>query len=93
MDDEVIVTLSLEDGTELECTVIGVYEAGGRDYIALQPADDEEADVLLYRYLEDDIKGPGIDMIESDEEYEIASDGFDEWLDSLEFDELAGDDE
>ena len=31
---------------------------------------------------------PELITIESDEEYEIASDGFDEWLDNLEFEEL-----
>ncbi len=36
---------------------------------------------------------PILDNIEDDEEYEAASDGFDEWLDSLEYDELVSEDE
>ena len=35
----------------------------------------------------------GDDYDEDDEEYEAASDGFDEWLDSLEYDELVSEDE
>lgn len=31
---------------------------------------------------------PQIDMIEGDEEYEIAADRFDEWLDEQEFDDM-----
>ncbi|MDD6325423.1 MAG: DUF1292 domain-containing protein, partial [Lachnospiraceae bacterium] len=36
---------------------------------------------------------PILDNIEDDEEYEAASDGFDEWLDSLEYDELVSEDD
>ena len=36
----------------------------------------------------DVMNAPELITIESDEEYEIASDGFDEWLDNLEFEEL-----
>ena len=36
---------------------------------------------------------PKLENIESDEEYEIASDAFDELLDSMEYDELVSEDE
>ena len=35
---------------------------------------------------------PGLDNILDDEEYELASDAFDEWLDSHEFDDLVYED-
>ena len=95
-NEEMTVTLTLEDGSDLECVVLTIFEAGDHDYIALLPLDGKEAEdgeVFLYRYKEDAEGNPELDNIISDEEYEIASDGFDEWLDSLEFDELAGDDE
>ena len=90
-DGEFTVTLSLDNGEELECAVITIFEAGDNDYIALLPLEGEEADegeAFLYRYSETDNGEPVLDNIESDEEYDIVSDAFDEFLDSQEFDEL-----
>ena len=94
--EEMTVTLTLDDGSEVECVVLTIFEAGDRDYIALLPTEGAEADegeVYLYRYEEDADGNPSLDNIEDDEEYEAASDGFDEWLDSLEYDELVSEDE
>ncbi len=95
-DDEMYVTLTLEDDSEVECVVITIFEAGDRDYIALLPTDDgdsEEGEVYLYRFDEDEEGNPSLSNIESDEEYEVVADRFDEWLDEQEFKEIAGDDE
>lgn len=95
-DDEMYVTLTLEDDSEVECVVITIFEAGDRDYIALLPTDDgdtEEGEVYLYRYDEDEEGNPSLSSIESDEEYEVVADRFDEWLDEQEYKEIAGDDE
>ena len=43
--------------------------------------------MYIYRYHQEN-GTPILENIENDEEYEAASDGFDEWLDSLEYDEL-----
>ncbi len=94
-DDEMYVTLELDDGSEVECVVITILEADGRDYIVLLPEDGKEAEegeVFLYRYEEDADGNPNLTNIESDEEYEIVADRFDEWLDSQEYDEIVGDD-
>ena len=93
--EEMTVTLTLDDGSELECVVLTIFEAGGRDYIALLPLegeDAEEGEVYLYRYTEID-GNPDLQNIEDDEEYEIAADAFDELLDSMEYDELVSEDE
>ncbi len=87
MDDDVIVTLTFEDGEE-DFRIITIFEANDREYIALQPAEDEEADVLIYRYYEGEDGEPCLDMIEDEDEYDEAADVLDEWLDELEFDEL-----
>ena len=94
--EEMTVTLTLDDGSELECVVLTIFEAGNREYIALLPLDGREADdgeVYLYRYLEDAQGNPDLENIESDEEYEIVADAFDELLDTEEYDELVGEDE
>ena len=95
-DEEMTVTLTLDDGTDLECVVLTIFEAADKEYIALLPLDGNEAEdgeVYLYRYTEDAEGNPDIQNIESDEEYEIVADAFDELLDEQEYDEIVGEDE
>lgn len=90
-DDRDTVTLTLEDDSEVECAVVTIFEAAGREYIALLPLDgieSEEGEVYLYRFKENGDGEPDLQNIESDDEYEAASDAFDEWLDAQEYDEL-----
>ena len=94
--EEMTVTLTLDDGSEIECVVLTIFTAGERDYIALLPmegAEAEEGEVYLYRYVEDINGNPDLENIDSDEEYEIVADAFDELLDSAEYDELVSEDE
>ena len=89
-NEEITVTLTVDNDEVLECAVLTIYEAGGRQYIALLPLDEngeEEGDVYIYRYIETDPENPDLENIEDDEEYEIAADAFDEWLDEQEFEE------
>lgn len=83
------VTLTLENDKELECEILTIYTAAGREYIALAPQDESLDDIVyLYRYIDHGDDEPELQLIEEDEEYEIASDGFDEWLDTMEFQEM-----
>ena len=50
-DEADIITLEFEDGTELECEIMGVFDYSGKDYIALIPLDDSD-DVYIYGYNE-----------------------------------------
>ena len=64
--EEMTVTLTLDDGSEVECVVLTIFEAGDRDYIALLPtegAEAEEGEVYLYRYEEDEDGNPSLDNI------------------------------
>ncbi len=93
--DQLTVTLTLEDGGDVECLVLTIFEAAGRDYIALLPLEGEAAEdgeVFLYRYVEDEEGNSDIENIDSDEEYDIASDAFDELLDDEEFDDFIEED-
>ena len=95
-NEEMTVTLTLDDGSDLECVVLTIFEAGDKDYIALLPLDGneaEEGEVFLYRYSEDADGNPELDNIISDEEYEIVADAFDELLDEAEYDEIVGEDD
>lgn len=93
--DDYTVTLTIDDDSEIECQVITIYEACGHDYIALLPLTGEEAEtgnVFLYRFSIEDGE-PVLENIFTDEEYDIASDGWDEYLDTIEFDELVTEDD
>ncbi len=96
-EEEMNVTLTLDDGSTVECVVLTIFEASnGKDYIALLPIEGPEAEtgeVYLYRYSEDENGTPDLANIEDDEEFEIVSDVFDEFLDEQEYDELVDEDE
>ena len=95
-DEEVTVTLTLEDDSEIECSVVTIFDAGEHSYIALLPTTGEDAEsgtVYLYRYVETEDGEPELENIADDDEYELASEAFDEFLDSSEFDELITEDE
>ena len=50
------ITLPLDDDSELDCAVIGIFPYEEKDYIALLPLKgdevDEDASVLIYEYAE-----------------------------------------
>ena len=69
----------------MECQILTIFEADGRDYIALLPVDEDEqpnedGEVFIYRYSEDAREILPWRIIEDDEEYEVVSDRFDELL-------------
>ena len=88
--DDLFVTLELEDGTEIETQVITIFEVEGQDYIVLIPEDqveEEEGEVYIYRYFESEDGEPGLDNIETEEEFEMVSEIFDQLVEDGEFDE------
>ena len=91
-DEDLFVTLTLDDDTEVDCLVVSIFEAeNGQDYIALLPTEgpeNEEGEVYLYRYKVEGNNEPVLENIESDEEYELVSEAFDEELDAMEYEEL-----
>ena len=93
-DGSVSVSITLDDDTVLECIVLNIFSAGDREYIAVMPeTDDKEGTVYLYRYSETADGQPELTNIETDEEYEIVADAFDELLDDEEFEDMLGEDE
>lgn len=74
------ITLTLEDDSELECGVLGIFEvaAEGGEYIAL--VEFEEEQVLLYRYSEDeeDSETFSLESIDSEEEFNNVAEVFHE---------------
>ena len=82
MEDEDIITLEFEDGESVETEVMGVFEADGKEYIALVPLDGSD-DVYIYGYKEI-----------GDEEYELVDIDDDEEFNKAvaEFDKLVAED-
>ncbi|MDD6811302.1 MAG: DUF1292 domain-containing protein [Lachnospiraceae bacterium] len=98
--EEMTVDLDLEDGTQITCAIVTILTVSGQDYIALLPLDEngqnEDGEVWFYRYFEDENnpdEEPSLEYIEDDEEYEAVEEAFDEYLDSVEFDEIVDDEE
>lgn len=94
-DEEMTVTLDLEDGTSVTCAVVTILTVRDKDYIVLLPLEDDgenhDGNVWFYRYSEnekDPNEEPVLDYIEDDDEYEMVADAFDEYLDNVEFDEI-----
>ncbi len=93
--EEMTVTIDLEDGSSVDCAVITILSVKDQDYIVLLPLDENgensDGEVWIYGYSEnpnDTNEEPVLRYIDDDEEYEIVSDAFDEYLDNVEFDEL-----
>ncbi len=90
--EDATVSMTLEDGTELECDVVAIFPVDGKDYIALLPNKVidgyEENEVFLYRYQELEGDDINLEPIDNEEEYEAVADAFDELLDEEEFNEL-----
>ena len=84
---EMFVTLELDDGSQLECQIMTIFDVDNQNYIALVPVDNDE-EVIFYRYFEDEEGNPSLENIDSDDEFDAVSDRFDELLDEEEFDQM-----
>lgn len=90
-EEHMTVTLTLDDDKELECSVLTIFPVKDQSYIALLPMDapeEEEGEVLLYRFkqLEDD--EIDLENIEDDDEYDAVADAFDLLMDDEDIDDL-----
>ncbi|WP_242866760.1 DUF1292 domain-containing protein [Abyssisolibacter fermentans] len=73
INEHEVIHLVLDDGNELECKMLGIFQVEEKEYIALLP--NELEDVYIYGYEEKDNE-PVLSHIESDEEYEKVSKAF-----------------
>lgn len=92
-DEDIMVTLSLDDGSSVECEILTIFDVDDMDYIALLPLNEKgepnaDGEVFIYRYFEDSEGNPSLENIEDDEEYEAVADRFDELQDEADFDAM-----
>ena len=71
VDQEAVITLEYDDGVEVECEIMGIFEYAGKEYIAVIPLDDSD-DVYIYGYKEVGEEDFEMFDIEDDEEFEGA---------------------
>jgi len=51
-EDVEIISLEFDDGSKMDCEIMGIFDHDGQEYIALLP-DDGTDDVYIYGYEED----------------------------------------
>lgn len=76
--EDLVVTLPLADGTEMNCAVTASFEVMKKNYFALQPlTSDNKPDptqgIMLYRVEEDAEENPVVMYIEDDMEFLIVA--------------------
>ncbi len=71
-----VITLEFDDGAEVECEIMGVFDYNGKEYIALIP-DDGTDDVYIYGYKEAGEDEFELVDIEDDSEFEAVVAEFD----------------
>ena len=79
-DEADYITLEFDDGQEIECEVMGIFEVEGKEYIALIPDDDTD-DVYLYGYNEVSEEEFELIDIEDDDEFDKVVKVFEELTD------------
>lgn len=76
MEEADFLTLEFDDGAEIECEIMGVFDFNGKEYIALIPDDDSD-DVYIYGYKEVGEDEFELVDIEDDAEFEAVVAEFD----------------
>jgi len=86
MEDSDFLTLEFDDGNEVECEIMGVFECNGKEYIALLPEDGTD-DVYIYGYSEINDEEFDLIDIEDDEEFAKVVEEFDKLISEYEDDD------
>jgi uncharacterized protein YrzB (UPF0473 family) len=79
------ITITYDDGTDVECAIVGTFDFEGKEYIALSQLTDEE--ILLFR-CEEDGDELVINSIDDDGEYDRVAN---EFFENFEEDDEEGD--
>lgn len=80
IDEKDIITLEFDNGDEVECEIMGVFDFNGKEYITLIP-DDGTDDVYIYGYKEVGEDEFELIDIEDDAEFEAVVAEFDSIMD------------
>ena len=83
-----IITLEFDDGEDVECEIMGIFDVDKKEYIALIPLDGTD-DVYIYGYKELGEDEFELVDIDDDKEFEKVVAEFDKIVDEDEVEETA----
>ena len=92
-EEEMTVTLTLDDDSELECAVVAIFPVQDKDYVALLPLNEEIAEVYLYLFKHNADEDLELENIEDDAEFEAVADAYDALVDVAVVDDVSEDEE
>ena len=75
-EQEEVITLIDEDGTEHDFLVIDIIEVEAKDYAVLLPVNDENDEAIILKIIDDDEGNELLIDIEEDEEWEKVADAW-----------------
>lgn len=87
-EDDVLLTLTDEDGNDVDAQIIAAFEIEelSAEYIAVLEVNEnhevENGEVIVLRYSEDEDGDPVIDSIDDEDEYEIVTEAFRQLVES-----------
>ncbi len=82
LDEPLTLTLTLDDGKELNCEVLATLEHNDKEYIAVLPENEDE--FWIYEYSENEDGTLNIDNIEDDSVFDEVGKAFEEMFDAEE---------
>ena len=82
IDEPLTLTLTLEDGKELNCEVLATLEHNEKEYIAVLPQDED--DFWIYEYSENEDGSLNINNIEDDSLFEEIGKAFEDMFEAEE---------
>lgn len=83
VEEEDIITLEFDDGEDVECEIMGIFDVDKKEYIALIPLDGSD-DVYIYGYKEIGEDEFELVDIDDDKEFEKVVAEFDKIVDEEE---------
>lgn len=79
-EQDEVITLIDEDGTEHDFNVIDVIEVEGSEYAILLPVEDDSDEAVILKFANDEDGNEILVDIESDEEWEKVADAWEEMV-------------
>jgi uncharacterized protein YrzB (UPF0473 family) len=95
LDDDDLVTITDEDGKDIDCAILAVIEHGGQEYALLSPvdqlqADEESLDMYIFAYSVDDDGQQLFTSVDDDDTYEAVCAEFSLLIDQEQQEEAKG---
>lgn len=82
-EEAAFITLEFDDDTAVDCEVLGTFEVGKKEYIALAPEDGTD-DVYIYGFKPINDDEFELEEIEDEKEFDAAADEFNKIMDEAE---------